>query len=106
MPVGPWPTAPAAGGHAARGARKGDRGMLLPTVVGALLIFMVLLDAFETIVLPRRVVRRLRLTVLVLRPLWLLWSRPARHGRSSDRRETYLSFFGPFGLILLIGMWA
>ena len=80
--------------------------MLLPTVIGALLILMVLLDAFETIVLPRRVTRRLRLSILVLRPLWRLWARPARHWRSGDRRETYLSFFGPFGLILLIALWA
>jgi Ion channel len=80
--------------------------MLLAAIVGVVLIFMVLLDAFETIVLPRRVVRRLRLAVLVLRPLWLLWCRPARRWRSSDRRETYLSFFGPLGLILLIVMWA
>jgi hypothetical protein len=80
--------------------------MVLPAIAGALLIFIVLLDAFETIVLPRRVVRRLRLSVLVLRPLWLLWCRPARHRPSSDRREIYLSYFGPFGLILLIAMWA
>jgi hypothetical protein len=80
--------------------------MLLPTVGGALLIFMVLLDAFETIVLPRRVTRRLRLSILVLRPFWLLWRRPARHWRGGERREAYLSFFGPFGLILLIAVWA
>ncbi|HEY7059883.1 MAG TPA: potassium channel family protein [Chloroflexota bacterium] len=80
--------------------------MLLATLVGALLVYQVLLDAFETIVLPRRVVRRLRLTVLVVRPLWLLWSRPARHWRSGERRETYLSFFGPLALLLLVAMWA
>ena len=52
---------------------------MLWVIGGAVLIFLVLLDAFETIVLPRRVVRRLRLTVLVLRPLWRLWRRPAWH---------------------------
>jgi hypothetical protein len=72
------------------------------------LIGVVLLDAFETIVLPRQVARRLWLVHLVLRPTWQLWSSPARgHWRSGERRETsFLSFYGPFALILLIGVWA
>ena len=40
--------------------------MLLWAIVGVVLIGVVLLDAFETIVLPRRVARRLRLARLVL----------------------------------------
>jgi len=80
--------------------------MLLWAVVGVVLICVVLLDAFETIVLPRRATRRLRLARLVLRSAWQLWSSPARgHWRSGDRRETYLSFYGPFALFLLIGVW-
>jgi Ion channel len=81
--------------------------MLLWAVVGVVLIGVVLLDAFETIVLPRRATRRLRLARLVLRSLWQLWSCPARGPwRSGERRETYLSFYGPFALLLLIGVWA
>jgi hypothetical protein len=81
--------------------------MLLWTIVGVVLIGVVLLDAFETIVLPRRVARRLRLARLVLRPTWLLWSSSARRfWPSGEHRETYLSFYGPFALILLIGVWA
>src|SRR5437870_1454383 len=80
--------------------------MLLWAVVGVVLIGVVLLDAFETIVLPRRATRRLRLARLVLRSLWQLWSCPARGPwRSGERRETYLSFYGPFALFLLIGVW-
>ena len=81
--------------------------MLLWALVGGVLICVVLLDAFETIVLPRRVARRLRLARLVFRVTWQLWSSPARgHWRSGDRREAYLSFYGPFALFLLIGVWA
>src|SRR5262249_12888968 len=81
--------------------------MLLWTIVGLVLIGVVLLDAFETIVLPRRATRRLRLARLVLRALWQLWSCPARGPwRCGERRETYLSFYGPFALLLLIGVWA
>jgi hypothetical protein len=81
--------------------------MLLWAIVGIVLICVVLLDAFETIVLPRRATRRLRLARLVLWSTWQLWSAPARgHWHSGDRRETYLSFYGPFALLLLIGVWS
>ena len=81
--------------------------MLLWALIGGVLICVVLLDAFETIVLPRRVARRLRLARLVFRATWQLWSSPARGPwRSGDRREAYLSFYGPFALLLLIGVWA
>ena len=81
--------------------------MLLCALIGGVLICVVLLDAFETIVLPRRVARRLRLARLVIRVTWQLWSSPARgHWRSGERREIYLSFYGPFALLLLIGVWA
>ena len=81
--------------------------MLLWAIVGVVLIGVVLLDAFETVVLPRRATRRLRLARLVLRSLWQLWSCPARGPwRSGERRETYLSFYGPFALLLLFGVWA
>ena len=81
--------------------------LIIMTLIGILLISIVLLDAFETIVLPRRVARRLRLARLVIRVTWKLWSSPARgHWRSGERREIYLSFYGPFALLLLIGVWA
>jgi hypothetical protein len=81
--------------------------MLLWAIVGIVLICVVLLDAFETVVLPRRATRRLRLARLVFRSTWQLWSAPAR-GRwhSGERRETYLSYYGPFALLLLIGVWS
>src|SRR5215813_12604538 len=80
--------------------------MLLWAIIGIVLLGVVLLDAFETMVLPRRATRRLRLARLILWSAWWLWSAPARgHWRSGERRETYLSFFGPFALLLLIGVW-
>src|SRR4051794_31401681 len=107
QPSGPAPHAATAGkcrGKVTEGPDARRLVMLLATCVGVVLIYLMLLDAFETIVLPRRVSRRLRLAVLVLRPLWLLWRRVALCWRG-DRRETYLSFFGPSELILLIAMW-
>jgi hypothetical protein len=81
--------------------------MLLWAIVGIVLIGVVLLDAFETIVLPRRVAHGAWLARLVIWASWHLWSCPARGPwRRGERRETYLSFYGPSALLLLIGVWA
>lgn len=75
-------------------------------VVGVLLLLIILQDAFETVILPRRVTRRLRLTRLFYGYLWILWSALARRMRPGNRRENYLSYFGPISLPLLLGIWA
>lgn len=75
-------------------------------VSGALLVFLVLWDAFETIVFPRRVTRRARFTRLFYRTTWRYW-RAVVHGVFSGRhRENLLSIYGPMSLILLISFWA
>jgi Ion channel len=75
-------------------------------LIGILLIIIVLWDVFETIVLPRRVTRRFRLTRLFYRSIWQPWSIVARLVRRNKTRETFLSIFGPISLILLLTMWA
>jgi len=79
---------------------------ILIGVLGALFIFVVVLDAFETIVLPRRVTRRFRLTRFFYMLTWMPWSKIARRMRSNKRRESFLSFFGPLSLIALLTVWA
>jgi hypothetical protein len=75
-------------------------------IIGLLLLGIVLWDGFEVIVLPRRVTRRIRLSRLVYGASWFLWSRLARRVRSAQKRERYLSFYGPLSLLLLIVVWA
>src|SRR5713226_9911934 len=75
-------------------------------IVGVLLIFIILQDAFETIVLPRRVSRRFRLARIFYGFTWRLWSLIAKKIRSNDRKEYYLSFYGPLSLIVLLVVWA
>ncbi len=70
------------------------------------LLAAILLEAFETIVLPRRVTRRVRLTRLFYRVTWRPWAALARRLGSRARREAYLGFFGPLSLLLLLGVWA
>ena len=78
---------------------------ILIGVLGVGLIMLVLWDAFETIILPRRVTRRLRLTRLFYRHSWRLYSTLGFSLMSPRRREGYLSFYGPLSLLTLVGLW-
>ncbi|MGB7923775.1 MAG: potassium channel family protein [Pyrinomonadaceae bacterium] len=78
----------------------------LITIAGCILILTVLWDAFETIVLPRRVTRRIRLTRLFYYYTWKPWSALARRMRHNKRRDSYVGVYGPLSLIVLISIWA
>src|SRR5713101_4627303 len=60
-------------------------------ILGAVIILSILLDAFETIVLPRRVQRGFRLTALFYRNTWRPWARAAQYIRKPTRRETFFT---------------
>lgn len=79
---------------------------ILVGLAGTVLIVVVLWDVFETIVLPRRVTRRVRLTRLFYRATWSPWSAIARSIKNHKRRETLLSIFGPLSLLALLTVWA
>src|SRR5690349_12824842 len=74
--------------------------------LGVLLILLILWEAFETIILPRRPTRRLRLTNFFYRSVWLPWSGLAQLLTSKKQREKCLGLFGPLSLIFLLGFWA
>src|SRR2546425_6140171 len=78
----------------------------LAIIVGSIFIFAILQDSFESIVLPRRVSRRIRLSRFFYATTWMLWSSVARKMRQGNRRELYLSYYGPLSLILLLVAWA
>jgi Ion channel len=76
-------------------------------IAGAVIIFAVLLDAFETVVLPRRVRRQhFRITSWFYRVTWGPVAKLASHINSQTRRETFLGYFGPLSMIALLGLWA
>ena len=79
---------------------------ILAIIIGVIFIIAILLDSFETIVLPRRVSRRFRLSRLFYTSGWMVWSSLARKMRPGNRREYYLSYFGPLSLLLLLVIWA
>jgi hypothetical protein len=79
---------------------------MVGVVAGIAVILVVLLDAFETVVLPRRVLRNFRLTAYFYRRTWIPWRGIARRIKKTSRQQNFLGYFGPLSLILLLGFWA
>jgi hypothetical protein len=79
---------------------------ILALVAGIAIMLAVLLDAFETVVLPRRVQRHFRITILFYRNTWRPYAKLASLVKSQTRRETVLGYFGPLSMIALLGIWA
>ncbi len=73
---------------------------------GVVIVLIVLWDAFETTVLPRRVSRRFRLTRIFYRITWSPFRAIASGIRPGNPRENFLSVFGPLSLLLLLATWA
>ncbi len=74
--------------------------------VAVALIAVVLWDAFESMILPRRITRRLRPTRFFYRSTWWMWRTVVARTRATQRREARLSYYGPLSLLVLLGGWA
>lgn len=72
---------------------------------GIVLVLVIIWDAFETVLVPRRIGRRVRLTRYFYIVAWRTWRAVAVRMRG-PRREAMLGFFGPISLILLLLCWA
>ena len=81
-------------------------GNIVASIVGLVIVIVVLLDAFETVVLPRRVTRHFRLTAWFYRRTWIPWQKIAAHIQTASRQQNFLGYFGPLSLILLLFFWA
>ena len=66
----------------------------------------VALDAFQTIILPRRPTGRFQLTRIFLIASWAPWVVMAEHARNKKVREQIYSIYGPLSLLLLLLLWA
>jgi hypothetical protein len=76
------------------------------SIAGIVLIFIILMDAFETVVLPRRIRRTFRIASWFYKNTWGFWTRVGLHIKSVNRREGFLAYFGPLSLIVLLFFWA
>src|SRR5580700_2356835 len=84
----------------------GPHGSIPAAILGVVIIFVVLLDAFETVVLPRRVSRHFRLTAWFYRRTWVPWRGIARRIKTFSLQQSFLGYFGPLSLITLLAFWA
>ncbi|HSH81273.1 MAG TPA: ion channel [Herpetosiphonaceae bacterium] len=81
---------------------------LSASVAGPLIVCLVLWDAFETMIVPRPLLRvlRFRLAKLFYPGLWAIWRRVVHLLAQGGRREAYLGAFGPLSVLGIIGIWA
>jgi hypothetical protein len=75
-------------------------------LAGIAMFLIVIWDAFESIILPRRVTRKFRLTRVFYRITWQSSKLLVKLVPSHKTRETLLGFYGPISLLVLIGVWA
>ena len=79
---------------------------LIAAAIGLALMAVILWDAFETVLLPRRVTGSLRPGRLVHAALWGVWASIARRIEARRRRENVLSPFAMLTMLTLFGVWA
>ncbi|ADW70073.1 potassium channel family protein [Granulicella tundricola] len=79
---------------------------VLACILGIFFCNGVVLDAFQTIILPRRPSGRFRITRLFYIVTWGPLTAIAARVRDRRVREQIYSIYGPVSLILLLGLWA
>ncbi len=79
---------------------------ILVGIVTVVFVSGVLVDMFQTVVLPRRVSNRVRITRVYFRSTWKAWTGIARRVPAGQTREYLLAVYGPLALLLLLVVWA
>ncbi len=79
---------------------------IVVVTVAAVIVFLVLQDAFEVMLLPRRVERRARFAVFYFRTTWRACSTVAARLGPRRGREAVLSHFGALSMLGLFASWA
>ena len=75
-------------------------------MLGLFCLSGVILDAFQTIILPRRPKNRFRITRLFFLLTWRPFRSVGQSIRDRRVRDQFFSVFGPFSLLLLLVVWA
>jgi hypothetical protein len=73
-------------------------------VFAILLLAATAQDSFEVMLLPRRVLRRLRFVSLFYRVTWAVWSAVTVR-LTGDRRDRFLGVYGALSMVLLFSLW-
>jgi hypothetical protein len=75
-------------------------------IAGVLFTLGTVLDAFQTIILPRRPTGRFRITRVFYVSTWIPWRAVTRRVTNRKLREQMYSTYGPASLVLLLMVWA
>lgn len=79
---------------------------VIALIAGILCCLGVALDAFQTIILPRRPTGNLQITRIFFAATWAPWVAMAQRMRNQKAREQIYSVYGPLSLLLLLLLWA
>jgi Ion channel len=77
----------------------------LELAAGVLVVAAIYYDLFQSVVLPRPAVGKLRLAPYIIRPLWRGWRWVGTRTSRIDKREQRLAIFGPVAQFILLGFW-
>src|SRR5262245_29410306 len=79
---------------------------ILAAVLGILGILVILWDTFETIVVPKTVQRRIRVSSIYYNAVWGIWHKIADRVPEGNFRTAWLGSFGPLAILFLFVVWA
>jgi hypothetical protein len=79
---------------------------ILILFAGIVCLISVLVDAFQTIILPRRASGRFRLTRIFYIVTWRPWVFLTKWLQDTRKRDFCYSYYGPMSLIFLLIVWA
>lgn len=79
---------------------------VLALVAGVVLVLLTFYDLFESVLLPRPAIGRLRIANTTIAYTWRGWRWLGRRASSISRRENFLSLFAPAMSVGLLMIWA
>ncbi|MEJ8826585.1 potassium channel family protein [Variovorax humicola] len=74
-------------------------------LLGVILVLATLIDAFEVVLLPRPVRRRVRLNRYFFKCTWDVWAWCANLWPTGRRREDFIGVYGPLSMVMLFALW-
>ena len=77
----------------------------LIALAGIFLILVTLRDVFQSVIVPRAVDRRLRISYFLSRWLWGIWPKLSWAYRDEGKREDFLGTYAPFAMVALLMAW-
>ncbi|MDP9016777.1 MAG: potassium channel family protein [Candidatus Eremiobacteraeota bacterium] len=77
----------------------------MSALCGVFLIWISLRDVFQSVIVPRAVTRRFRISFYLNRLLWHVWPAIGWRIRDDDRREDFFGTYAPFAMITTLALW-